>query len=81
MSRTKGIIRVAEPVRTIHPILAELRRARQTRGIGQVELARETGYGVRQLTYMECGTHKPIFQTVCDLATALGYDIVLVPRQ
>ena len=64
-----------------HPIVAQLRSVRRSRDILQRDLEARTGYQRERLSQWEQGHRVPNLTHLTDWANALGYDVVLQPRQ
>ena len=63
----------------VHQVIDVLRNARAAQRITQEELAVRMGYGKNTLHNTEKGKVMPTLQFVDDYATALGYQLVLLP--
>ena len=62
-------------------IIADLRAERERQGISRPALAELTGYSLRGIETLETSHNVPSFHKVCDIAGALGFDLVLVKRE
>lgn len=67
-------LRCARPV---HPILAELRAAREAQRFTRPDLSNLTGYHVNDILKWETGKARPRLDRIQDIAEALGYEIIL----
>jgi transcriptional regulator with XRE-family HTH domain len=65
---------------TPHPLVAELRRARTRRGLGQAVAAQLGGRHPKTLLKWENGERSPRLGDFTDYAAAHGFDLVLVRR-
>lgn len=63
--------------RAIHPLIRQLRAERETQRVTRATLAERTGYAVGQIHGWEMGKARPLLPFVCDLAAALGLELVL----
>lgn len=61
-------------------ILKGLRVARRSQKLTQAELGRKAGYHRAQVLYYETETRPAPLVAVCNLAEALGYELVLRPK-
>lgn len=66
---------------TQEEIIQKLFEARVTSRMTQVDLGLAAGYHESQILRAERGKLKPKLQQVCDMATALGLELVLRPKQ
>lgn len=66
---------------TVHLTILFLRDVRKMRGITQRQFAEKTGYSYVHISDIERGHVIPKFQTVVDMANALGYDIECVEKE
>lgn len=66
--------------RGAHPLMRRLVNARVDRGITQDKVARIAGYHPTQIGEWESGYRKISLPAACDLANALGFDLVLRER-
>lgn len=63
----------------VHPIVAQLRAAREERGLSRDAVAARTGWTVYTVLQWEHGRRSPRLEGVTDYAAALGYTIALTP--
>lgn len=66
---------------TIQPYAAAIRRARVNRGLSQRKLAARTGLTQAHLSRFESGQVDMTLSRYLELARALDFDLLLVPRQ
>lgn len=64
----------------ILPIAGELRRIREQRGATQGTVAAKAGFNATYLSKIEREQVDPRISTVQDIARALDYEILVVPR-
>ena len=64
-----------------HPIVSALREIRIERRLSQTTLAGNIGVGQNVLAYRELGHCSPQLNSLTDWADALGFDIVLRPKE
>jgi transcriptional regulator with XRE-family HTH domain len=62
-------------------IIKQLRKIRREREMAQQDLAAIAGLAQNQISYFETGRTKPTLPTLTLWASALGYDLALVPKQ
>ena len=62
-------------------VIQQLRQLRINQGVTQEQLAAKAGYYRSTVERWENGKHSPSDRALTDLAQALGYDLVLRPRQ
>ena len=65
----------------VHPIIAQLARARAQRGISLRALANRLLTTKDTVCGWEAGKHDPRLGSAIAYANALGYDLVLAPKQ
>ena len=58
-----------------------LRQARKSQGLSQLDVARDTGLTQKHISKIETGKIVPRYDTLLELAWALNFDIVFVPRE
>ena len=63
--------------RFVHPIVQELRKARERKKLSRVDIADMIGYHPNNLLAWELGKARPLLHYVTDLAEALGFEVVL----
>lgn len=61
-------------------IVEQLRKARLNRKLSQSALAAKVGIGQNQISQLERGIVDPRFSTILDVARALEFELMLVPR-
>jgi predicted transcriptional regulator len=66
---------------TQEEIIQELFKARVTSRMSQVDLGMMAGYHESQILRTERGKIAPKLAMVCDLADALGLEVVLRPKE
>lgn len=66
--------------RKVHPVLVQMRETRERKNITRKVLSVKTGYHVNQLLGWELGKVNPTFQSIVDIASVLGFDVVLRER-
>lgn len=65
---------------TPNPIISQLRHIRREQLITQEQLGKKAGYDRTAIIRCERGQHLPLFETVCNWAEALGYELRLVKK-
>ena len=66
---------------SIEEIARELRRARETKGLSQAELGRETGLPQSHISKIEHGRTDLRLSSLLEMARLLDHDIMLIPRK
>jgi len=61
-------------------IIDQLKTIRQTLGMKQAELGDKVGLPQSHVSRIEKGTTNPRLSTITDMARAMDYELVLVPR-
>jgi transcriptional regulator with XRE-family HTH domain len=67
--------------RRTHPIVAELREIRRSRGLSQEAVARKAGTTKAMISLWETGQSTPGLASADAYAQALGYTLALTPRE
>lgn len=67
--------------RTVHPIITQLRAAREAQGLQQAEISQRMYRYWRTLTKWENGTVTPDLYALTEWADLLGYQITLTPKK
>lgn len=75
-----GAGRPLGPIKTRNPHLRRLFEIAKEQGIGNTELAKRSGYTLSNISHMRNDAQTAMLTTFTDIAQALGYDVVLVPR-
>lgn len=75
-----GVIRLPKS-RSKFRVVRELAEARVRHEVARVDLGEAAGYHHMMIGRYERGETTPSLKTLCDLADALGYDVVLKPKQ
>lgn len=65
--------------RNLHPIVERLRDERIRQGFTQERLGIDLGYSQNTVCRTERGENNPSLPYICDLATALGFELILCP--
>lgn len=65
------------PLRSIHPIVEELRMERHRQRLTQRELAARIGYDKSSIGHAEVTYHSPTIDFLSDWAAGLGFEIHL----
>jgi len=65
----------------IEPLLAQLVKARQTKGLRQRQITDKLGFPQSYLSSIENGKHDVRLSTFVELARILDLEVVLAPRQ
>lgn len=64
-----------------HPLIAQLRAARQAAGLSQVAVADHLYLNRRSVGQWESGYRTPTLHTLATYADLLGYQITLTPKE
>jgi hypothetical protein len=66
--------------RFIHPLIQQLRLARENAHLSRSDVSKKSGYHVNQLCAWELGKVNPDFRSMYEWAESLGFDLVLKKR-
>ena len=69
-----------KPRKKVHPVIDELRAIRNSRKMSLAKLADKVGYDIGVFCSVERGRSRCRFEVLAAWAQALGYDIVLKPK-
>lgn len=58
-----------------HSFAVRLKALRESRSLSVADLAKKAGLSRTALHHLEAGTRKPVWDTVCKLADALGVSV------
>lgn len=75
-----GVIRLPK-THSKFRVVRELAEARVRHEVSRIDLGEASGYHHMMIGRYERGETTPSLKTLCDLAEALGYDVVLTPKQ
>src|SRR6267378_790919 len=65
---------------SVNDIIVQLREARESQGLSQVELGKRLGVSQSQITRIERGASDIRLSTLVETAHALGLEPVLIPK-
>jgi len=65
----------------LEKLVVALQEARKSRGITQAELAKQTGLGQSHVSRIEAGNLDVRATSLIEMARALGFELMLVPRE
>jgi len=65
----------------IEPLLAQLVKARKTKGLSQGQISGKLGFPQSYLSSIENGRHDVRLSTFIELARTLDLEVILAPRQ
>jgi len=64
-----------------HPIIVELLVLRERKGWSQRRASDESGISHGLISHWERGDRQPLFEGIVRYANALGYELILVPKE
>ena len=64
-----------------HPIIVEMRKAREFKGLSQEGLAKSAGYHKNAVQFAELGYSNPSMQLVCDCLEVMGLELRICFRR
>lgn len=65
---------------SVNDVIVQLREARESQGLSQVELGKRLGVAQSQITRIERGTSDIRLSTLVETAHALGLEPMLIPK-